>query len=186
MRHMLSLIEEPMSLEEFLTTKFYYNGGFELCKGELVAMSPSRPAHEYVIHRISYLMQASFDRSGGACKVYGSDIQVALFEDDSYVQPDLSVCCGEDKIKGSKFIQAPDLVLEVLSKSTKKYNLTSKLELYRDFGANEYWVVDIDNLAVRVIDFAGGTDKTFKDGDIIESRLFPAFDFTVHDVYKNL
>jgi Uma2 family endonuclease len=175
-----------MSLDEFFTTKLYFDGGFELCKGELVAMSPSRPAHEYVIHRISHLMQLSFDKSHSPCKVYGSDIQVALFEDNSYVQPDLSVCCGEDKIQGAKFIQAPDLVLEVLSRSTRQYNLTRKLEIYRDFGANEYWLADIDHLAVRVIDFANGTDKTFTDGDRVESRLFPAFDFTVHDVYKNL
>jgi Uma2 family endonuclease len=183
---MLSLVEEPMSLNEFFTTKFYFDGGFELCKGELVAMSPSRPTHEYVIHRISHLMQLSFDKSGAPCKVYGSDIQVALFDDNSYVQPDLSVCCGEDKIEGAKFIEVPDLVLEVLSRSTKKYNLTSKLEIYREFGANEYWVIDIDNLAIRVIDFTNGTDLTFKDGDLIQSRLFPAFNFTVYDVYKNL
>jgi Uma2 family endonuclease len=43
----------------------------------------------------------------------------------------------EDGIHG-----APDLIVEVLSKGTKDFDLTKKKKVYEKSGVKEYWVVD--------------------------------------------
>jgi len=45
----------------------------------------------------------------------------------------------------------PSLVVEVLSKTTRRRDLGPKRVLYLDAGIPEYWVVDEDRQSVRVI-----------------------------------
>jgi Uma2 family endonuclease len=58
------------------------------------------------------------------------------------VEPDLLVVCGKDKLKNFGIYGAPDFVLEVLSKSTRKKDMTLKLSKYMTAGVREYWIVD--------------------------------------------
>ena len=37
---------------------------------------------------------------------------------------------------------APDLVIEILSKGNRKYDLKDKKDVYEQSGVKEYWVVD--------------------------------------------
>lgn len=50
-----------------------------------------------------------------------------------------------DKICG-----APDLCVEVLSKSTRRRDKRTKFELYEKFGVGQYWIVDPKNYTVDV------------------------------------
>jgi Uma2 family endonuclease len=76
-------------------------------------------------------------------KAFTSPIEVYLdehnvFEPDVlYLKPD-SKCKVEDKrLRG-----APDLVVEVLSPSTAKYDRQEKYQAYEKHGVDEYWIVD--------------------------------------------
>jgi Uma2 family endonuclease len=48
---------------------------------------------------------------------------------------------------------APDFIVEVLSPSTKKKDLTIKLNKYTEAGVKEYWLVDPDAKRVMVYRF---------------------------------
>ena len=67
------------------------------------------------------------------------------FPDGSIYKPDLVVITEENKSimsSGKAIYGAPDLIVEVLSKSTKKRDLTVKKDTYEKFGVKEYWIVD--------------------------------------------
>jgi hypothetical protein len=51
------LDETVMSVHDFIGSKFYHDGGWELFRGELVAMSPVKAWHDFVAARIMYLFQ---------------------------------------------------------------------------------------------------------------------------------
>jgi Uma2 family endonuclease len=64
-------------------------------------------------------------------------------DDDLVVQPDLIVVCDRNKLKDKKACRgAPDLVIEILSPSTRKLDLEIKRQEYVSAGVREYWVVD--------------------------------------------
>lgn len=67
------------------------------------------------------------------------------FPDDSIYKPDLVVISEENKsiMSTNKAIYgAPDMVVEVLSTSTRKRDFTVKKDTYEKFGVKEYWIID--------------------------------------------
>ena len=67
------------------------------------------------------------------------------------VQPDLSVACKKNgKVDTRGIHGAPDLIIEILSPSTKQYDCLIKYKLYQQAGVKEYWIVDPDKQLVLV------------------------------------
>ena len=61
--------------------------------------------------------------------VLPSPVSVQLDEDDrTMLQPDVVVCCDRDKILRSHVYGAPDMVIEILSPSTRKKRYGIKTE----------------------------------------------------------
>ena len=59
-----------------------------------------------------------------------------------HVEPDISVICDKDKLNDRGCVGTPDFVIEVVSKSSRKMDYTTKNALYSDAGVREYWIVD--------------------------------------------
>jgi Uma2 family endonuclease len=177
-----------MTLCDFVRSKYYHDGGWELMRGELVAMSPARVTHEFLVIRLGHLLQNRIDEHRKTCRVGGSNAAV-LYGNDSCVMPDAFVSRDVSRIdENERLIIAPEIVIEILSKSTGKYDRTMKLSLYKDAGANEYWVVDPDNKTVAVHYFGinNGMNKghIFCMGDMVVSKFLDIQCFLVDDVFK--
>ena len=80
----------------------------------------------------------------GMHQVFLSPFDVRLDRDNyTMVQPDLLVICGEYDVEGSiRYEGAPDLVIEVLSPSSRSKDQLLKLYKYSNAGVREYWIVD--------------------------------------------
>jgi len=78
-------------------------------------------------------------------KVFNAPIDVQLSDHD-IVEPDLVVLREPPsaKITPSRIVGPPELVIEILSPSTKRNDETLKRRLYEQSGVLEYWLVDID------------------------------------------
>ena len=95
---------------------------------------------------------------GKPCRVYIAPFDVLLpgfgetEEDDitNVVQPDISVICERNKLTAKGCTGAPDFIIEILSPSTSKKDHFDKLNLYEEFGVQEYWIVDPGNRYVQV------------------------------------
>ncbi len=62
-----------------------------------------------------------YRQNKGLCMVLPSPVSVQLDEDDrTMIQPDVVICCDRDKILQSHVYGAPDMVIEILSPSTRK------------------------------------------------------------------
>jgi len=62
--------------------------------------------------------------------------------DDDEVVPDICVVCDKTKLKRTRIVGAPDLIIEILSPSTRKKDIEEKYPLYEKHGVREYWLVD--------------------------------------------
>ena len=67
-----------------------------------------------------------------------------VFSDEDVVEPDLLyVARARLSVIGEKHAHgAPDLAVEVLSKSSRRKDLVLKRHLYESTGVGEYWIVD--------------------------------------------
>ena len=111
----------------------------ELIGGEVVAMSP-RPAmdHNRVASNI-YRLFSSYLK-GRRCEAIADGTELYLTEEDRFV-PDGMIVCDPEKIKRDGVHGAPDLVVEVLSPSTGRYDRGHKMKVYAACGVREYWLV---------------------------------------------
>lgn len=114
---------------------------------------------------------------GKQCRVYPAPFGVRLFEQngerpedvDTMVEPDISVVCDRGKIDKYGCKGAPDLIIEVLSPSTRRHDRLVKLNLYQRARVQEYWMVDPDNQSVQVFTLDRGALKICEDygpGDV--------------------
>lgn len=100
-------------------------------------------AHQVIIMSIAVVIQNYIKKKKGRCKVLAAAVDVQLDCDNkTMVQPDIVVLCDKKKNVERCIMGAPDFVVEVLSKSTRKKDMTMKLEKYRNAGVREYWMID--------------------------------------------
>ena len=82
-----------------------------------------------------------------------SPVDVQIDRDDkTMVQPDVLVVCDRSKVIKRCIYGAPDLIIEVLSPSTRRKDMTVKLSKYSTAGVREYWLVDPDRKKIVVYD----------------------------------
>lgn len=77
------------------------------------------------------------------------------------MQPDLSIICDRSKLDEKGCNGAPDLIVEVLSKSTAHYDRGHKLALYRAAGVQVCWLIDPYHESIEVYDFKEDPDRFF-------------------------
>ena len=115
----------------------------ELINGRIYNMSPPSRIHQEILMGLSATLRDYILKNAGNCKVYPAPFAVFLGEDNkNYVEPDISVICDRSKLTDKGCNGAPDLVIEIVSPSSRKMDYTTKNTLYSDFGVREYWIVD--------------------------------------------
>lgn len=79
----------------------------------------------------------------------------------------------------------PDLVIEVVSPSSRKRDYEEKPDEYLQFGIQEYWIVDADKQLMTVLQRSRGlwTEKKLKPPAKHTTHLLPGFEFDVAAVF---
>ena len=116
----------------------------ELIDGVFYDMAAPSTVHQRILMGISANIYYSIKERGGECVVVPSPYDVKLFPDrnDTIVQPDISVVCDPSKLKKNRCEGAPDWVIEIVSPSSVCNDYIRKLNLYKDAGVREYWIVN--------------------------------------------
>lgn len=123
----------------------------ELIDGVFYDMGAPALVHQKILGDLYILFRECADRHGMPCEVYLSPCDVRLDMDNyTMVQPDLLVICREYDIRAIRYEGAPDLVVEILSPSTRSKDMFLKLYKYQNAGVREYWVVDPKHRKVTV------------------------------------
>ena len=132
------------------------NEHIELIDGEAVMMAPPSTAHQLISGEL-FRQLANF-LEGKKCRAISAPFAVRLFEreDDTpadvqtVVEPDISVICDRNKLDNHGCKGAPDMVIEILSPSTRRHDRLVKLNLYQRAGVREYWIVSPSEQTVEV------------------------------------
>ena len=160
---------------------------YELIDGVAYLMSPApSPEHQDILRELSLIIGVFL--KGKSCKLYFAPLDVRLNanrRNDTVVQPDLIVVCDKTKIDGHGYAGAPDLVIEVLSPSTKRHDRITKLDLYQKAGVREYWVVDPETTSVQVFILKDGQYfiSGYGEDDTVPVHVLPGCEIKLRDVF---
>lgn len=133
--------------ERLYTTDDIYNlpenQRAELIDGQIYMMAPPSRKHQQIIGELFGTIRDYIRSRNGGCRIYVAPLAVFLKKDNkNYVEPDISVICDKDKLTEEGCNGAPDLIIEVVSPSSRKMDYGTKNAMYSNAGVREYWIVD--------------------------------------------
>jgi len=120
----------------------YYNG-------EMFAMAGAKETHKVLVTTLVGLMYAQL--RSRPCRVYSNDMRVRVSSTGLYTYPDVIGVCGERQFLDDQrdTLLNPNLLIEVLSRSTEAYDRGLKFELYQTIDSfSEYLLVSSDRMRV--------------------------------------
>ena len=132
----------------------------EIIGGIWYDMATPGTIHQRLVTNIARSLGNYIEKKGGDCEVFVSPFAVFLTESQKdWFEPDVVVVCDKDKIQDDGCHGAPDLVVEVASKSTRKKDMGVKLFRYQAGGVREYWIVNPDEEITYYYHFDGDIEN---------------------------
>ncbi len=168
-----------LSQKQFYTAEDYWNlpedVRAELINGQIYNMAPPSRLHQKLVGELYTIINNYIKSHKGICQVYPAPFAVNLDADDKdWVEPDISVICHPDKLTDRGCCGAPDLIIEILSPSSRKMDYITKNALYSDAGVREYWIVDPQKETTMIYYFEEDAAPAIYPFDVlVPFRIFP-------------
>ena len=161
---------------------------YQLIEGQMIMAPAPNRLHQKISRNLQFLIMRYLDEHPiGA--IYNAPFDVELNEFNVF-QPDLVYVTAE---RASVFTDqgitgAPDLVVEVLSPKTSKYDLGPKREVYARSGVSELWVIDPDSRQLSVYYLHEDNQNpacAVSEEASWESPLFPDLRLSLRQVFEH-
>ncbi len=148
------LKENRVSIEDYLAGELVSEIKHEYEDGYVYAMTGTSKKHDKIV--INLLTKLSNHLSDMPCDVY-SNVKAHVSKTKFYY-PDVMVVCGEDN-NNDYYTEKPILIVEVLSKSTRRKDHTTKRFAYRQIETlQEYVLIEQDTVHIEVSRRSAGWD----------------------------
>ena len=120
----------------------------EYVDGEVYAMAGASKNHQRLIARLVQKIANHLDNT--PCEVFSSDIKVRADNGKKYFYPDVLVVCSDDNTD-DYYTESPRIIVEVLSKSTRKWDNRLKRHVYQAMPSlEEYVLIEQDFVEIEV------------------------------------
>ena len=185
-----SLPNAYLTPEEYLELERRAEYKSEYYQGRMFAMSGASPAHGLIVgNLVGSLWQQLRQRP---CRVYPNDLRLRVSETGLYTYPDVTVVCGEAKFAEDQkdTLLNPTVIIEVLSESTRAYDLGDKLHHYRTLPSlTDYLTVEQDKPRIyHWIRQPVGQGFSAEYSDLAQSIQLPSIGcvLALANVYENI
>ncbi len=175
--------QAPYSITDYLANEQVSENKHEYLDGQIYAMAGASKNHQRVISNL--VRKLSEHLRNTPCDTFVSDIKVRI-GDIAVFYPDVIVAC-EPETDSDYYSEKPLIIVEVLSKSTRRVDETSKRRLYQTLPSlQEYVLIEQDIVDIEVCRRSQGWQpEHFFMGDDI---TFAAIDLTVsvNEIYERV
>jgi Uma2 family endonuclease len=161
----------------------------EIIDGDHYVTPSPRTKHQRISSNLTVAL-CSFVKKRALGLVLAAPSDVIL-SDENVVQPDLlfvstarASIVTEDNVRG-----APDLVVEIISETTRKRDEVTKRKLYERFGVQEYWIVDPELETVKIFwqgqrGYGRAVELSKEAHDTLTTKLFAGFDLLLTEIFE--
>jgi len=160
---------------------------YQIIDGVLDVTPAPNTKHQGASKKLEWSLITALEKTGLGY-VFDAPIDVVL-DPHNIVQPDLIFVRKEraDIITVANIQGAPDLVIEILSPSTRRTDVLIKSELYARFGVPLYWIVDPDLERIetyRLVDKAYEQMQVATAPSILEPVGFPGLQIDLREIFS--
>lgn len=159
---------------------------YEIIEGDLHMTPAPLTKHQMTLLNLTLKLHEFINKNSlGKCLI--APVDVVLSRED-VIQPDI-LFISKDRlgILTEKNVEGPpDLLVEVLSPSTKNWDREAKRKLYEHYGVREYWIVDPDAKTVEVLQMTDDgyrSYRVFACGTHLQSPLLEGLAFLIDEIF---
>ena len=164
----------------------------ELIDGVHYVTPSPKLSHQELVGRLHLAIGIFLSTRRHLGRLFLSRLDVVMSDYD-VVEPDLLFVSGDqlDILTEANVQGAPALVIEVLSRSTRRRDEVIKRKLFDETGVREYWLVDragIVTVCRRAEDGSFPTVATLTraDADMLMTPLLPGFSLSMTDLFAEI
>ena len=148
---MSALSKRYFTPEEYNTREARAEYKSQYVAGEIYAMSGAQPWHIKIEANIGGILYTRF--RGRPCEHYTSNLRVRVKAGELWTYPDVAALCGEptfDKTQNPHSLLNPQVIFEVLSPSTEKFDRGDKFIRYQKLASlTDYVLVSAARMRVE-------------------------------------
>jgi Uma2 family endonuclease len=182
-----SAYPSKMTLEQYLTWEPLQELRYEYVNGEVYAMTGGTIPHNDIALNFYRTLYPRLQSKG--CRINVADVKVQVNPNSPYYYPDVVVSCDPRDRNARKFIQSPNLIVEVLSPGTEARDRGEKLAAYRMMPTlQEYVLADSEQCRVECYRRGEGRMWLYSSYEEGESIALESIDLTVSiaALYENV
>ena len=172
-----------ISIADYLQGELISDTKHEYLEGRVYAMAGASKNHQRIITNVVSSFRGHLRNT--PCDTYASDIKIRI-GDLAFFYPDVIVKC-EDDTENTYYTEQPVIIVEVLSKSTRRKDETTKRWLYQTLPSlQEYVLIEQDIVDVDICRRSESwVSEHYFMGDEV---TFAAIDLTltVNEVYERV
>ena len=158
---------------------------YEIIDGELIVSRRPHLQHSEILVTLISFLHPIVRAHGGKVLAEPGLVWGAESEDD--VVPDIAVVLPDRLYlaTGRALSGAPNITIEIVSRSTRSIDYDKKRALYERTGVQEYWIVGRFERRVEVWRFTGGhpTPVSYRDGEALTTPLLPGLTIPVREIW---
>ncbi len=178
------------SPEEYLVLEEKADFKSEYIDGEIIPIAGRTANHNRITG--NFYAQLNFAFRQQNYEVFDSDMRLWIAKRRIYTYPDVMIIAGEPEFLDSRtdMITNPQVIIEVLSKSTQGYDREGKFKSYRTIDSFQEYIL-IDQTEIRVEQYSKTSNKKWSFSeydaeDAVISLVSVNFEISVQDLYNKV
>lgn len=159
----------PVSVKDYLTGETVAKRKHEYVAGNVYAVAGGKYRHNLIATNVTGILFAQLKES--PCRVLNSDtkVRIGTGTNTCFYYPDVSVVCGDD-IGDDVFQDRPKIVIEVLSKTTRRIDEGEKKDGFLSLDSlSVYLMIEQQVAAAKML-------QRSSDGKSFEEHVFVGMD----------
>ncbi|WP_375506960.1 Uma2 family endonuclease [uncultured Nostoc sp.] len=176
--------EEYLELEETAEYKSEY------IDGQIIPMAGGTANHNRIAGNFYAVLNFAFRQE--EYEMFNSDMRLWIHQKRIYTYPDVTVIVGEPEFFNNRtdIITNPQVIVEVLSKSTKNYDRENKFQAYRTISTfQEYLLIDQTRIHVDQFSKTGKKQwalREYDEEDEAIALVTVPFEISLQDLYNKV
>ena len=160
---------------------------YEVIGGELIMTAAPLIDHQRISANLQFILE-TYIRANKWGKLFDAPVEVFLGEEE-VVQPDI-VCISKGRLQTiarKNIMGAPDLVVEILSPSTARYDRVLKMNAYAKHQVPHYWIVDPDARTLEAFELEKGAYRlgaAHAEDETFQPSLFPNLTISLSELWQ--
>ncbi|MCC5602663.1 Uma2 family endonuclease [Nostoc favosum] len=176
--------------EEYLELEEAADYRSEYINGQIIPMAGGTANHNRISLNLSAALNFAFRQQD--YEVFMGDVRLWITQKRTYIYPDVMILAGEPEFFNNRkdIILNPQIIVEVLSKSTKGYDREDKFQAYRTISTfQEYLLIDQTQIHVEQFSKTGKKQWTLREYDEEDEAIALVtvpFEISLQDLYNKV